>query len=270
MAEIITTIAESLIRSAVILALAGALCIILQSLSPSVTTQRIVRNDTKIDFFYWLMETTMLGLVIKLVLAVLITFIAAIGLSGLAGVEAFKNLHVAVQVLIIIILIDFAGYWLHRFFHGGKRWQFHSIHHSPKELDWISAVRFHPFEPVLVITTQYLLAAMLFGFDNKLIGVAMIIRSTYGFFVHSNLSWNLGVFRYVLCSPVFHRWHHTMIKEGIDKNFGGLFSCWDFIFGTVYLPENGKIQPHSFGVKDDVGNSFVKQLLYPFKGKPKN
>lgn len=244
---------------------AACLCILLQYFTPSNAKQKIIRADTKIDITYWLLENTILGLVIKFFIVLLIATMLGFGLFKLAGLSYIKSLEVQYQVIIIIIIIDFTGYWIHRFFHGGFRWKFHSIHHSSKEIDWLSSARFHPLETMFIITIQYLVAAVFVGYDNKLIGVAMIIRSTYGYFVHANVSWNFGVLRYVFCSPVFHRWHHTKEQAGIDKNFGGLFSCWDYIFGTVYLPNKGNAQPFNFGVKNDVGNSFAKQLLYPFK-----
>ena len=33
-------------------------------------------------------------------------------------------------------------------------------------------------------------------------------------FVHANLRWTLGPLKYVIATPVFHRWHHTGLDEG--------------------------------------------------------
>ena len=52
-------------------------------------------------------------------------------------------------------------------------------------------------------------------------------------FVHANLSWTLGPFKYVLATPVFHRWHHTSLEEGGNTNFAGTFPLWDILFGTA-------------------------------------
>ena len=46
-------------------------------------------------------------------------------------------------------------------------------------------------------------------------------------FVHANLNWTLGPFKYVLATPVFHRWHHTSQEEGGNTNFAGTFPLWD-------------------------------------------
>ena len=57
-------------------------------------------------------------------------------------------------------------------------------------------------------------------------------------FVHANLNWTLGPFKYVLATPVFHRWHHTSLEEGGNTNFAGTFPLWDLLFGTFRMPEN--------------------------------
>ena len=32
--------------------------------------------------------------------------------------------------------------------------------------------------------------------------------------VHANLNWSFGPLKYVLASPVSHRWHHTDMERG--------------------------------------------------------
>jgi sterol desaturase/sphingolipid hydroxylase (fatty acid hydroxylase superfamily) len=83
-------------------------------------------------------------------------------------------------------------------------------------------------------------------------------------FVHANLNWTLGPFKYVLATPVFHRWHHTSPEEGGNTNFAGTFPIWDILFGTFRMPENAL--PESYG-KDEqaIPSEIVGQLAYPFR-----
>ena len=67
-------------------------------------------------------------------------------------------------------------------------------------------------------------------------------------FVHANLNWTLGPFKYVLATPVFHRWHHTSQEEGGNTNFAGTFPLWDILFGTYRMPENQL--PDNYGVDE--------------------
>ena len=83
-------------------------------------------------------------------------------------------------------------------------------------------------------------------------------------FVHANLNWTLGPFKYVLAGPVFHRWHHTAADRGGSKNFAGTFPVWDLIFGTFYMPKN--VLPDAYGVDDtSFPESIGAQMLYPFR-----
>src|SRR6266849_4450722 len=83
-------------------------------------------------------------------------------------------------------------------------------------------------------------------------------------FVHANLNWTLGPFKYVLAGPVFHRWHHTMPVRGGEKNFASTFPVLDLLFGTFYMPPNEL--PDAYGIADRAfPPTFAKQMLYPFK-----
>jgi sterol desaturase/sphingolipid hydroxylase (fatty acid hydroxylase superfamily) len=83
-------------------------------------------------------------------------------------------------------------------------------------------------------------------------------------FVHANLNWTLGPFKYVLAGPVFHRWHHTAADRGGSSNFAGTFPIWDLLFGTFYMPENEL--PDAYGIADQsFPESFGAQMLYPFQ-----
>jgi sterol desaturase/sphingolipid hydroxylase (fatty acid hydroxylase superfamily) len=88
--------------------------------------------------------------------------------------------------------------------------------------------------------------------------------TTTAAFVHANLNWTLGPLKYVVATPVFHRWHHTRLAEGGNSNFGALFSLWDVLFGTFRMPENEL--PARYGIDHDrYPQDFVGQLVEPFR-----
>jgi sterol desaturase/sphingolipid hydroxylase (fatty acid hydroxylase superfamily) len=81
--------------------------------------------------------------------------------------------------------------------------------------------------------------------------------------VHANLNWTFAPFKYLLASPVFHRWHHTALDRGGSSNFAGTFPIWDVLFGTFYMPESEL--PDAYGIADkSFPESFGAQMLYPF------
>ncbi len=79
-------------------------------------------------------------------------------------------------------------------------------------------------------------------------------------FVHANLNWTLGPFKYVFAGPVFHRWHHTAPDRGGEKNFAATFPFLDVLFGTFYMPA-GEL-PDKYGIAErDYPESFPGQLV---------
>lgn len=179
------------------------------------------------------------------------------------GFGPLAQLPLWAQALTFLIVSDFLLYWFHRVYHGAAMWKYHAIHHSSSEVDWISAARFHPVN-ILLGTVLVDVGLLLAGISpNVMLWVGPFTTASSAF-VHANLNWTLGPFKYVLAGPVFHRWHHTAADRGGSSNFAGTFPIWDLMFGTWYMPENEL--PDAYGVDDkDFPETFAGQMLYPFR-----
>ena len=165
----------------------------------------------------------------------------------------------------MILLADFITYWMHRLLHSKQLWRIHAIHHSSRELDWLSSARLHPLNQLLT-SLVVPLTFLFLGFPLKLAVVYAPFLTLYGIFLHANVSFEFGVFKYIVSTPQFHRWHHSRSEEAIDKNFAGLFPVFDMLFGTFYLPE-GK-EADDFGVSSrDFPEGIGEQFVYPFIDK---
>ena len=179
------------------------------------------------------------------------------------GHGPLSELPLWAQGLLFLILSDFMLYWSHRMFHGGGFWKYHAIHHSSEDLDWISAARFHPvnlFLGTVVVDVILLMAGIS---PNVMIWVGPF-TTFHSAFVHANLNWTLGPLKYVIATPVFHRWHHTSVDEGGETNFAGTFPLWDILFGTFRMPE-GEL-PANYGTDDpEFPGQIAGQLAYPFQ-----
>ena len=179
------------------------------------------------------------------------------------GHGPLSELPLWAQGLLFLILSDFMLYWSHRMFHGGGFWKYHAIHHSSEDLDWISAARFHPvnlFLGTVVVDVILLMAGIS---PNVMIWVGPF-TTFHSAFVHANLNWTLGPLKYVIATPVFHRWHHTSVAEGGETNFAGTFPLWDILFGTFRMPE-GEL-PANYGTDDpEFPGQIAGQLAYPFQ-----
>jgi sterol desaturase/sphingolipid hydroxylase (fatty acid hydroxylase superfamily) len=166
------------------------------------------------------------------------------------------------QMIIFLVGGDIILYWTHRWFHGRRMWKYHAVHHSSEELEWISAARFHPVELFLRSVAADVIMLVI-GISPNVLVVLGPLTIAHSAFVHANLDWTLGPFKYVIAGPVFHRWHHTAADRGGEKNYASTFPILDIIFGTFYMPE-GELPDH-YGVDErEYPTSFGAQLLHPF------
>ena len=126
------------------------------------------------------------------------------------------------QVGAYLILSDLMMYGTHRAFHSAALWRYHAVHHAPEHLEWTSANRFHPVNVALhgVLADCVLL---LLGIAPEVLVHLVPVSVGMSALVHANLDWTFGPFRYVLASPVFHRWHHTDVGRGGARNFAPTF-----------------------------------------------
>lgn len=263
MPEILT----SLLTTAAWFAICMIVFSVLAMLLPLHPRQPLWRRESYLDTLYWFMPSVVYApLSIALVWG---------GLYLMHGgdeqrIEAFVNqgyaplatLPLWLQFVLLLVVSDFIQYWIHRLFHRSALWKFHAIHHSPTEVDWMVAARFHPVN--FIISSMFVGTLMvLLGFSPVLFAMMVPFNYLYSGLVHANVKWTFGPFQYLFASPIFHHWHHTMSDQGGNKNFAPTLAIYDVIFGTFYMPTD-KL-PEQYGVDShDVPESFVGQLFYPF------
>jgi sterol desaturase/sphingolipid hydroxylase (fatty acid hydroxylase superfamily) len=179
------------------------------------------------------------------------------------GHGPLSRLPLWLQAGLFLAASDFLNYWNHRLFHGSRLWKYHAVHHSSEELEWISAARFHPINLFLGSVAVDVVLLLVGVSPNVMLWLGPF-TTAHSAFVHANLKWDLGPFKYVLASPVFHRWHHTALEKGGNKNFASTFPVLDILFGTWYMPK-GEL-PQVYGI-DDHGfpEGFAAQMVYPFR-----
>ncbi|HEY4939872.1 MAG TPA: sterol desaturase family protein [Rhizomicrobium sp.] len=234
---------------------------------PSVPGQKIFRRGFWTDCVYWLWTPIVTKAVTPVAIAIaVLPLIAIFGLhfKTLAQGHGFlSHQPLWLQGIEVFIVGDFFGYWQHRMFHRTRLWPFHAVHHSSRELDWLSSVRLHPVNDIGAKLIQAVPLVAL-GFNLTTVAFYAPFVTFYAIMVHANVSWDLGPLRTVFVSPAFHRWHHTKAEEGQDKNFAGGLPLWDILFGTFYMPHR---QPEVFGIDDPMPDGFIGQMIQPFRGR---
>lgn len=194
--------------------------------------RRFLRSGWAQDLFYLVFNSQFLGVFVGWSLSHLTRHLDPVFARGWAG-----GLPLAWQIPLLIVTWDFLQWLIHNLLHRVPwLWEFHKVHHSITELDWIGNWRYHAME-VLVYTGLLYVPSALMGFSGTAFLVQGVVSVAAGHFAHSNTRIRMGAFNFVLNTPEMHRWHHTHPDAGPEnKNFGIALSVWDWLFGTAYNP----------------------------------
>lgn len=163
--------------------------------------------------------------------------------------------------ILFVIVFDFASYLNHAWHHQNPiLWQLHSLHHSSEVLTPITLYRSHPLYELnkKLITTaisaplQALLIYLFFGKIHlmTIFGLNFLVAIYYmagGNLAHSHIWVSYGkILNHIFMSPVLHQIHHSIAPQHVNKNYGEFLGIWDWIFGTLYIPE--KEEKLEFGI----------------------
>ncbi|MCB9312280.1 MAG: sterol desaturase family protein [Lewinellaceae bacterium] len=152
--------------------------------------------------------------------------------------------------LVAFIVLDFAGYWMHRLEHEvNVFWNRHIIHHSSEEFNLSCALR-QSVSNVTSFIALFMIPAALLGVPAQVIGFIAPIHLFAQFWYHTRLIGKMGVLEAVLVTPSHHRVHHAMNDRYLDRNYGQILIIWDKLFGT-FQPELAA-EPPVYGVKRPV------------------
>ena len=199
-------------------------------------------------------------------------FLGLFGIKNLVAIN-LQNLSVGMQLLIMFVVADFIQWNVHRQLHRIPwLWEFHKIHHSVKEMGFAAQFRFHFMETIIYKSVQYIPLAMI-GFGIQEFFVVYMFSVFVGHLNHANVGWNYGLLGYVLNNPKMHIWHHSKeLPEShpYGMNFGLSLSIWDYLFGTAYIPKNGKNIELGFEGDEDFPEDFGSQVLFPFINRNKS
>ena len=148
--------------------------------------------------------------------------------------------------IITFIIIDFNGYWVHRWSHEiNLFWNLHVIHHSSEEFNLACALR-QSISSFFNLFTILLLPAALLGIPHQVIATVAPLQLFAQFWYHTRHINRMGFLEKILVTPSHHRVHHAVNKEYMDKNLSQIFIIWDKLFGT--FQEELKEVPPVYGI----------------------
>ena len=210
------------------------------------------------------------------VLAVRLLFpIAVVGMAELVndrgwGLFNLLQVHPVASFLVSLVVLDLVIYLQHVAFHKIPIfWKFHRVHHTDKEIDVTTGIRFHPFEILLSMLLK-MFVVFLLGAPVLAVLVFEILLFMLSMFNHGNVFLPLFVdryLRYFIVTPDMHRVHHSVIRKETDSNYGFFLTVWDRVFGTYRdQPQDGHINMQ-IGLSEfstDKSTELKDLLLQPF------
>jgi sterol desaturase/sphingolipid hydroxylase (fatty acid hydroxylase superfamily) len=234
----------------------------------AVRPQRIFRRQLGVDLGYYFLSGLIPSLLLGTPMALLAWAVHATMPAAIGATVAQWPTWLRIAAAMVVGEIGF--YWGHRWSHEiPLLWQFHAIHHSAEQVDWLVNTRAHPVDMVFTRLCGFVplyvlgLAAPLAGIAGAIPMLVLLLGMVWGFFVHANLRWRFGPLEWVVATPAFHHWHHT--NDGpayVDKNYAPMLPWVDCLFGTFHLP---KVQrPSRYGTNHPVPSGLFAQLLEPF------
>lgn len=246
----------------------------LELLMPWRKDQPRIRKDFWLDGFYMFFNFFLFSLVgynavSDVFVQMFNDFLALFGISNLVAIQV-NSFPVWAQLLTLFLVRDFIHWNVHRLLHKVPAlWEFHKVHHSVEQMGFAAHLRFHWMETIVYRTIEYIPLAMI-GFGIQEFLIVHLFGLAIGHFNHSNIKVPLGPFKYLFNNPQMHIWHHAKeipVKTGV--NFGISLSIWDYIFGTHYIPKDGKDVPLGFDDMDEFPSKLKDQLFYGLKNPKK-
>ncbi|SLN21213.1 Fatty acid hydroxylase superfamily protein [Roseovarius litorisediminis] len=194
--------------------------------------------------------------------------------AGNNGWGLFNKLELPLWITIVatVLVFDLAIWAQHLITHKIPiLWRFHRVHHSDRDIDVTTAIRFHPME---IAFSMLLKIGLVYLLGPPAVGVILfeIILNGTAMFNHANIKlplWLDAIVRLVLVTPDMHRVHHSDMRHEHDSNYGFSLSIWDRMFGTyIAQPEKGH-DGMTIGLQwqDDRPSKLGWSLMLPFRRK---
>jgi sterol desaturase/sphingolipid hydroxylase (fatty acid hydroxylase superfamily) len=260
----------------------------------SLTTMRrfilprrvFLHRSAKLDYQYYplmvMLRAGMLGSMV--VSSGAMASLISHGLRSLLGAQppltAPHWLLIVIVTVLQVVMFDL-GYWTaHRIMHEiPMLWEFHKTHHAAEVLTPMTSARSHPIDDLF--QTNFVAASLGLGYGLLVYAFGeeaqplSLLGTNVIFFVYFITLFHLrhshvwlpikGWLGYIIQSPAHHHIHHSTNPRHYGKNLGFCLSFWDWIFGTLYIPD--KREAIEFGLGEESGEfATLKDLfLRPFQ-----
>jgi len=216
---------------------------------------RMNRREFFTDLFYVVLGATVISWVTeKIADDPLKAAKASLGITT----EWAMHMPWLLQVALVIFLIEFGQYWMHRLMHNATPfWLTHAPHHHITQLNAAKGWVGNPIELVLISLS----VVALFDLQETAMFAAFNTLSVISTFAHANVRADPPIwYSFFFTTIRHHSLHHSTDYESTRCNYGNSLILLDRIFGTYREGETAVV-----GQDDRRRLSIWEQTLFPFR-----
>jgi sterol desaturase/sphingolipid hydroxylase (fatty acid hydroxylase superfamily) len=218
------------------------------------------------------------NLVMQLIDVSILRFILPVFPVGIALTCSARNwgllnnlaLPSGLAFVIGVAALDLTIYLQHLMFHlTPVFWRVHMVHHTDRDIDVTTGLRFHPLEMLISLAIKLAAVAAIGAPPLAVLTFEILLNGTT-MFNHGNIHIPVPtdrIIRIILVTPDMHRVHHSVLRLETNSNYGFNFSFWDRLFGTYRpQPELGHdgMQIGLNGYHDERASRILPLLMMPF------
>lgn len=166
------------------------------------------------------------------------------------------------QFVVLFLWRDLGSWTAHWLLHRVPvLWSIHRSHHSAEALTFFTSARAHPLEylhmqaGIALSGTLggglflYLTGTTLHAAPMLLLVATPVFFETFALAQHSHLPVSFGRLSHIFTAPVMHQIHHSAEERHRDRNYGTQLAIFDWLFGTLYIPQPG--EDYRLGLNED-------------------
>jgi len=216
---------------------------------------RMNRREFFTDLFYVVLSATVIAWLTKILADdPLAAAKASLGITT----QWAKQMPWLAQVALVIVLIEFGQYWMHRLMHNWTPfWLTHAPHHHITQLNAAKGAVGNPIELFLISLS----VVALFDLEPTAIFAALNTLGVISVFAHANVRsdpprW----YSFFFTTIRHHSLHHSTDYESTRCNYGNSLILLDRILGTYREGESVVV-----GQGDRKRLSIREQTMFPFQ-----
>jgi sterol desaturase/sphingolipid hydroxylase (fatty acid hydroxylase superfamily) len=214
-------------------------------------------KSAQLDFRYLLLNTLLYGVLFSpIVLAsgfvAKSTIGALVGLFGVPDQPLLTGWTASIAATALLVVVADLGFYVSHYLQHKVPllWEFHKVHHSAEVLHPVAGFRAHPVDQTLDAVLIGSATGLVIGLAAYAVGgqvgpVTILGANVFAFLSgiagvhlrHSHIWLSYGRrLNHILVSPAMHQIHHSVEPRHLNKNLGGMFTVWDWMMGTLYIP----------------------------------